>query len=431
MKITPVLLSLSFILPIVACDDRGEPPLTEDREAQVEPADDASPSIARASAQASGSRAKHAEHDPKGAHPGPVMAEARVAFDELATLIEAKYVDGPLTEDEVWTGAIEGVMARLVQLPGHQINTLMPPRAHQELIIGSQGSLVGVGIMIERVADVVMIRDVIADGPAERAGLQGGDRILGIDGERIKEMSLATVVDKIRGAEGSKVALFVQRDTEEWTETVTRSLVKVASVQSTLLPDDVGYLRITSFSKTTATELDEHLSGLDEQGARRVVLDLRRCPGGLLEASLDAIERFVPPGKTMLTIEPRDGEPDVRVSEGEYPWQSRPLAVLIGPKTASSAEIVADAIRTHDRGRLLGETTIGKHTIESIHELSGGWAVKLSVSRFVSASGDREQGVGVRPDIQIPSTEELASVRELDAERDPVLAAAMELLRTE
>lgn len=429
--INPVLLSLFCFVPTLACDDEGiEPPLHEERDASIDEAEEASPAP---SARASDEHARaqpHAEHLSLDAR-GPVMPEAKLAFEELSTLVESKYVDGPLSEDELWTGAMEGVLARLVQLPGHQINTLLPPRKHEELLIGTQGSLVGVGIMIERVADVVVVRGVIPDGPAEEAGLQAGDRILGIDGRRTRELDLATVVDAIRGEEGSTVELFVQRDTEEWTQKVTRGLVQVASVESTLLPDGVGYVRITSFSKNTATELDQQLERLGQQGASRVVLDLRHCPGGLLESSLEVIERFVPPGRTMMTIQPREGEPDVKTSEGEYPWQTRPLAVLIGSKTASGAELLADAIRSHDRGRLLGETTMGKHTIESIHELSGGWAVKLSVSRFASASGHSEQGVGVRPDFRIPMDGELAPVRELTTQDDPVLAAAVELLRTQ
>lgn len=433
--IDPVLLSLLCFVSPLACDDPGsEPPLHEERDAVDEPDGEAPPAqlagVGEPSARAQPHDAPHAPHSALGA-PGPVMPEAKLAFEELSTLIESKYVDGPLAEDELWTGAMEGVLARLVQLPGHRINTLLPPRAHEELLIGTQGSMVGVGIMIERVADVVVVRGVIPDGPAEQAGLQAGDRILGIDGQRTRGLELVDVVDAIRGAEGSTVKLFVQRDTEEWTEEITRSRVQVASVESTALTDQVGYVRITSLSKRTAAELDEQLAQLEKKGARGVVLDLRHCPGGLLESSLEVIERFVPPGRTMVTIEPRGREPDVRISEGEHPWQARPLAVLVGPKTASGAELIADALRTHDRGRLVGETTLGKHTIESIHELPGGWAVKLSVSRFASASGEREQGVGVRPDFQIPMTAPLAPVRELAPGKDPVLAAAMELLRTE
>ncbi len=427
MKTSILSIALCLCASLAACDDRGDAPSSEERDGLVEPAEEA---VALAVASPASAAKLHRADAHAGSKPGPVMPEAKQAFEELSALIEAEYVDGPLSEDELWTGAMEGVLARLVQLEGHQINALMSPREFEKLIVGTKGRLVGVGIMIERVADVVVIRGVLPDGPAERSGLEAGDRILGIDGERIKDLDLGVVVDKIRGADGSSVDLFVQRDTEEWTETVVRGQVKVPSVQSTRLTDALGYLRITSFSKTTTEEVDEQLQALAQQGADRLVLDLRACPGGLLEPSLDLIARFVPSGKPVLTLTKKDGESTVRSTEGEYPWQSRPLVVLIGPKTASGAEIVADAIHEHGRGRLLGEATLGKHTVESLHELSEGWAVKLSVSRFATASGQDVQGQGVVPDIQIAASSEfdLAPVDELQPDGDPVLSAAIALL---
>lgn len=426
------VLGLALLLT-PSCDQRDELGPADADEAALEPAEASpTPSSPPAVAPRTSAPAPERTHA-KVERERAVLPGAKAAFEELSTLVATKYVGGPISEDELWTGAMEGVLARLEQLPGHEINKLLPPRAHQELLIGTSGRMVGVGIAIERVADVVVVREVLPGGPAERAGLQPGDRILGIDGERIKTLDLEAVVDRIRGPEGSAVDLFVQRDTEEWTETITRGLVEVPSVQATLVRDGVGYLRITSFSKQTTTELDEQLAALTERGATRVVLDLRSCPGGLLEPAVETISRFVPPGKTVLTIHGREGEPDVRQSEGEHPSQGWPLAVLIGPDTASGAEIVADAIREHDGGVLLGETTLGKHTIESIHELPEGWAVKLSVSRFATASGRGVQGEGVVPDIRIPMAEgtktKMTPIGELDPAVDPALAAAIELLR--
>jgi carboxyl-terminal processing protease len=424
-KLTPAL----FGLLLLACDDREDlEPAEADQEVVVAAE---APPIASRMAAAPNRTPHRADADTE---PRPVVPGAKAAFEQLATLVDTKYVGGPLPEDALWTGAMEGVLARLEQLPGHEINTLLPPREHQELLVGTSGHLVGVGIMIERVADVVVVREVIAGGPAERAGLQAGDRILAIDGVRTKALELAAVVDEIRGVEGSTVELFVQRDTEEWTETIARGLVEVPSVQASLVREGVGYLRITSFSKQTTAELDEQLASLAQQGATRLVLDLRQCPGGLLEPAVETIGRFVPPGKAVLTIHPREGEPDVRRSEGEHPSQAWPLAVLIGHDTASGAEIVADALREHDRGVLVGEPTLGKHTIEAVHELPAGWAVKLSVSRFATASGQTEQGVGVPPDIGIPGSPDqeagrMTPIDQLDPASDAALAAAIELLR--
>ncbi|MCX4242626.1 S41 family peptidase [Paraliomyxa miuraensis] len=435
----PTLLGLALLLS-AACDHHDDlGPGHEDEvgeDALARAAD--SPAAEHAPAAAASPAApRHDPQDPQKHHEDllgrerAVLPGAKPAFDELAALIATKYVDGPLTEDELYTAAMEGVLARLEQLPGHRINELLSPREHHELLVGTSGRLVGVGIMLERVAGVVVVREVITGGPAERSGLRAGDRILGIDAERISELDLETVADRIRGPEGSTVELFVQRDTEEWNETITRGLVEVPSVQSTVLSEGLGYLRITSFSKQTVAELDEQLASLADRGTSRLVLDLRNCPGGLLDPAVETLGRFVPPDRPVLTIHERGREPLVRRSEGEHPSQAWPLVVLIGPKTASGAEIVADAIHEHDGAVLLGEPTFGKHTIESVHELPEGWAVKLSVSRFATASGQSTQGLGVQPDIRVPSdqTAKLAPIHQLDPRADPPLAAAITLLR--
>ncbi|MEX1366169.1 MAG: S41 family peptidase [Nannocystaceae bacterium] len=429
MKTSHALLSLLLLAP--ACDHSEDAPLPDEPEALA--AAEAQDAVALHEASPPAVSPARATAKTATVAPRPVVPEARAAFEELAELIDAEYVDGPLTEDELWTGAMEGVLARLVQLPDHQINALLAPREHGELLTSTKGQIVGVGVMIERVANVIVVRDVVAGGPAERAGLQAGDRILGVDGERLGTLDLPAAVDRIRGPEGSTVALFVQRDTEEWTQEVTRSLVEIDSVDGRMLDGGVGYLYISAFSVKTPAELDAALRRLSEEGATSLVLDLRECSGGLLEASLQSAARFVPAGKLLLRVESRKGEDlaEEHRAEGEYPWQSRPLAVLIGPRTASSAEILADAIRKHDRGLLVGETTLGKHTVESIHELSGGWAVKLSVGRFATASGQTEQGVGVPPDIRIPGATEPRGLDELDPADDPPLATALGLLRTD
>jgi len=424
---TKTLTTTLLGLLLFACDDRED---LEPIDADDELAGRAAPVVhERGEPRPSHAAAPSAPQAP--AEPRAVVPGARAAFEQLTTLVDTKYIGGPLAEDELWTAAMEGVLARLEQLPGHEVNTLMPPREHQELRIGTSGHMVGVGIMIERVADVVVVREVLPSGPAERAGIRAGDRILAIDGARTKELELAAVVERIRGAEGSPVELFLQRDTEEWNETITRGLVEVPSVQASVLPDGMGYLRITAFSEQTTAELDAQLAALAEQGVGRLAIDLRHCPGGLLDPALAAIARFVPPGKTVLTIHAREGEPQVRITEGEHPSQAWPLAVLVGPGTASGAEILADALHEHDGSVLVGQPTLGKRTIEAIHELPEGWAVKLSVSRFATASGERPQGAGVVPDIRIPTDDDgkIVPIGQLDPTTDAALAAAIELLR--
>ncbi len=351
-----------------------------------------------------------------------VMPGAKEAFEQVRTLVQSKYVEGPLPEDVLWSGATEGMLARLVQLPEHPVNALLDPRELAELEAGTKGSIVGVGVAIEVVADVVVIREVIPGSPASKADLQAGDRILGVDGTRLRGMSLMQVVDRIRGEAGSEVSLFVQRDTEEWNEALERGAVKFETVKAELLEGGVGLLSITSFAKQTAKEARAHLEALSEQGMTSLVLDFRNCPGGLLDTAIDTASLLLPPGKDVVVLERRDAADDVRRSEGTTPWQEMKTISMVGPHTASGAEIVVEALMAADRTVVIGEETLGKATVESIHELENGWALKLSISRFHAPGSERAVGEGIVPDIAVSAPDKDGRDVQLDAARKMLTA---------
>jgi len=363
--------------------------------------------------------------------PPRVMPSARQAFDEVVALIDAHYVDGQLPTDALWTAAAEGVLQRLIAVEGADVNTLMSPRELEELQVGTQGQVVGVGVMIEMIADVVVVRGVVPGGAAEHAELAPGDRILRVNGERLRGVPLAAVVDRIRGAEGTSVSLFVQRDTEEWEVELTRSRIAYSSVRSKLAEPKIGYLRIDSLATSTAADVETQLRGLIEQGMTAFVLDLRACPGGLLDASIAVTELFLAPGlRVMESRGPEHGDHVIEATV-KNDWESIPMIALIGAHTASGGEILAAALQANERARLIGERTMGKGTVEAIHELRNGWALKLSMSRFFSPDGEPILHRGVVPDIEIrtESAPPHPPHDELDPSHDPVLAAALNLLR--
>ncbi len=348
------------------------------------------------------------------------MPGARAAFEDVVALVQDTYVEGPLTEDAIYTAAVQGIMASLLQLPTHPVNTLMSPDQLAELEAGTTGSIVGVGVSIEMVGDVVVVREIVPGSPSEGANLKAGDRILGVDGERLRDLSLAEVVDRIRGEDGTAVELFVQRDTEEWNESLTRGRIDVQSVRAQLLEDGVGLLSINSFAEMTAQEVEAHLETLSEAGMTSLILDLRDCPGGLLESAVMTTDLLLPPGETIVVLEKRGAEAQVRKAARVTAWQELPLIALVGPHTASGAEIVVEALVAAERGTVVGQPTVGKGTVESIHALDNGWALKLSVARFHAQGSDRAVGEGVIPDILVATGE---------GEDDPQLDAAMKMLR--
>lgn len=331
------------------------------------------------------------------------MPDAEAAFAETLKLIDHDYVDAKVDRDALFTGATEGLLARLYQVGDHPVNTLLSPRDLEELTSGTAGAIVGVGVAIEHVAGVVVVRDVIAGGPAAAAGLLAGDRILAIDDVRVHDLTIAQVVDRIRGAAGTKVDLFVQRDTEEWHAALTRATVAIQNVEAPGLDGDVGYLKLRGFAETTPAELDAAIVDLRNKGMRSLILDLRECPGGLLDAAVAVAGRFLADGQPIGGLASRGGEdkPLRAVGDGQF-VKGLPLAVLIGPHTSSGAEILADALKHSERATLIGAPTLGKDTVEHIHKLSNGWGLKLSGSRLLAASGEPRLGKGITPTLPVP-----------------------------
>lgn len=363
-------------------------------------------------------------HAPKDS-PSRAMPGAREAFARALEMIDARYVDPALDRDALYTGALEGALARLYQQGEHPINALLDPRELAELTSGTEGALVGIGVEIELSSDVLVVRGVVPDSPAARAGLQRGDRILRIDGARAQGLPIVEIVGKIRGEAGTEVDLLIQRDTEEWHQKLRRESIALSNVESRLLPGGLGYLRLRGFAGTTPDELDAALAELEAAGMRALILDLRHSPGGLLDAAVAVAGRFLAQGDAIVTVLDRAQEKREHLAAADGRWRALPIAALIGPETASGAEILADALAAHGRATLIGQPTFGKGTVESIHELGNGWALKLSTGRFLGASGEALQGRGVRPELPVPAAASPPlPLGALESADDPALSVA-------
>lgn len=353
------------------------------------------------------------------------MPNARAVFAETIKMIEDKYVDSAVDLDAIYTGATIGALARLYQVGDHPVNTLMSPRELDELTTGTVGAIVGIGVEITNTTGVVTIVHAIPGGPAEKAGLKPGDRILGIGEERLQGLSLAAVVDKIRGAAGTEVDLFVQRDTEEWHQALTRASVALQNVVTRTLDGDIGHLELRGFAENTPAELDAAIADLQAKGMRSLILDLRDCPGGVFDAAITVTGRFLGKGQTIAGIRERTGETRQFTTEVDGPHVDKKLqlAVLVGPHTASGAEILADALQTHQRAIVIGQPTLGKDSVEHVHKLSNGWGLKLSSARLLAANGQPRAGKGVQPTLPVPAAETT------DDDADAALSVARAWLR--
>ena len=270
-------------------------------------------------------------------------------FTEVLSYVEANYVE-EVEPERVIHGAIRGMLR---SLDPH--SSFMPPEMFGEMQVETEGRFGGLGIEITIRDDVLTVVSPIEGTPAFRAGIEAGDQIVLVEGESTKDMTLIEAVKKLRGPEGTEVTIGILRPgfTEPKDFTIVRAVIKIKSVRWTKLPEDVGYIKLRSFQKTTVNEVKEALQDLESQGISALILDLRNNPGGLLDQAIAVSEVFLEDGKLVVYTKGRLSNQNMKgFSKGEDVWSNRPLAILINGGSASASEIVAGALQDWDRATL-------------------------------------------------------------------------------
>jgi len=295
-----------------------------------------------------------------------------------------------------------------------------------------EGNFVGLGVELKSADDGLLVVHVIPGSPAERAGLLAGDHLVGIAGRPIGGMPVDAAAQLLQGPEGSLVTLAVLRNAgPARAMTVRREHVEVPSIEDVRFLDQVagvGYLRISSFQKTTAADLDAALRRLDSAGMRSLVIDLRGNPGGLLSAAVDVADLFIERGLVVAT-RGRSPEEDFNYTAQQAGTWQLPLTLIIDGDSASASEIFAGAIRDHQRGRIVGVRSYGKGSIQGIFPLEvAGVGIRLTTASFYSPTGRPYSRVGVEPDLLVQRTARPTTTGQL-ASSDAPLATALDVAR--
>lgn len=262
-----------------------------------------------------------------------------------------------------------------------------------------ENSIVGIGVRYQFVDDHVLIREILADSPAEEIGLQTGDAIVAVDGVSTKEIGSEAIPDAIKGEEGTSVTLTVLRDGKTFDVEAIRAQV-YTSVVSKVLDDKIGYLAISSFGSTTAEELKQHLDRLQEQGIEDLILDIRDNGGGYLSTLLKMASFFLEPGTTVIQEELRDGTIQTSQTSGE-PYAFDEIVLLVNNNSASCSEVFVAALREQRGVKIVGVTTYGKGTVQVTRPFADGSALKYTTARWLTPSGASIEGVGVIPDYEV------------------------------
>jgi carboxyl-terminal processing protease len=320
------------------------------------------------------------------------------SFTRALELIRNNYVEEPDTK-ELMQGAIRGMLS---SLDPH--SSFMTERAFKEINMDIRGEFQGVGIQIGIKNQQLTVISPIEDTPADRAGIAAGDKIMKINDEWTKDMTIEDAVDRMRGPKGTEVRLLIFR--EGWDKPkefkIVRDVIKVASVKSRMLNGDIGYVKIIQFQGQTAKDVDKALRKLEEKGMKRLVLDMRNNPGGLLDSSVDVSSLFLPKDKLVVYIQGRqkDDRKDF-FATGAATVRDYPIVVLVNTGSASASEIVAGALQDSHRAVIIGTQTFGKGSVQTVFPLDGGTGIRLTTAKYYTPSGRSIQNVGITPDIEV------------------------------
>ena len=316
-------------------------------------------------------------------------------FADVIQLIEKEYVDD-VESKELIQNAIQGMVQ---SLDPH--SSLLPPEAFEDLQIDTKGKFTGIGIHITMKNGFVTVISPIEDTPAYKAGIKAQDRIIKVDGKPVKDLRQA--VNMMRGPKGTKVLVSIMREgvKKPIDFELIRDVIPVVSVKALNLKSGYGYIRLSQFSGSTTQELEEALSEVESGDVplKGLILDLRNNGGGLLNAAIKVSDLFMDEGK-ILSIKGRDKKNTKEYMATPNPVnRNYPMVVLINGGTASASEIVAGALQDQHRALILGTTSFGKGSVQTVETLRDGSGLKLTIARYYTPSGRSIQAKGIEPDI--------------------------------
>jgi len=318
-------------------------------------------------------------------------------FSDVLEHIEEGYVDTVDTKDLIQK-AIKGMVD---SLDPHSM--YLPPDAYDLLKDDTKGEFSGIGIVITMKKGFLTVVSPIEGTPAFKAGVEADDVIVKVDGEPTRDLSLGEIVKKIKGPKGTQVEITVVRksEPEPIDFKITRNVIPVESVRSLFLKPGYGYIRVYNFTEKTTDDFVETLEEMEkgENGIKGLVVDLRDNPGGLLPQAISISDLFLEQG-TILSIKGRfEDQNNVYAAEPDDVKRNYPMVVLINGGSASASEIVAGALQDHKRALILGTTSFGKGSVQTVKPLQDGSGLKLTIARYYTPSGHSIQAKGITPDI--------------------------------
>lgn len=354
---------------------------------------------------------------------GPSTYRQLNLFGEVFERVRSQYVE-PMEDRLLIESAIDGIMG---SLDPH--SSYMPPDAFKNMQVSTRGEFGGLGMEVTLDRDTGWVRVVapMDDTPAARAGMKSGDKISHIDDEPIEGKTLTEAIELMRGPVNTDITITIQREDEDSFElTLTRAIITIASVRHEVIGDDVGYVRIATFSEKTDSGLQKSMAALKREidgDMIGVVVDLRRNPGGLLDQAVSVSDAFLDRGEIVSTRGRHARDSKRHNARNGDLSDGKPIVILIDGGSASASEIVAGALQDHHRAILVGTTSFGKGSVQTVIPLSNGndGALRLTTAKYYTPSGRSIHEKGINPDVCI----------DVRVKRDEAAEAAIEAVTEE
>lgn len=358
-----------------------------------------------------------------------LFEEVQLFSDSLA-LISADYVKPVKIKDLIY-GAIRGMIETL---DGY--SQFLDPESFREITEETEGQFGGVGIEIGVRDGILTVISAIEDTPAFKAGVKPGDMIVKIADRTTRNMTLDEAVDNLRGEAGTNIRITVYRKgTNGLLDfSMERAIIKLKSVKDAkIIEGDIAYVKLIEFQQRTASDLGKEVKRLVNDGAKSLILDLRNNPGGLLDAAIEASDYFLEPGKMIVYTEGRDPKKRVEfVSKRKSEFNGLKMAILINKGSASSSEIMAGALRDNKRAILIGVTTFGKGSIQTVIPLRDKSAVRITTASYFTPSGKNLMDKGIDPDIYVEYSDnkETPANEDVNAEKEKIFSGIDEAMES-
>jgi len=355
--------------------------------------------------------------------------ESVALYAEALDVVRNNYVDQKDIDSKKETyGAIKGMLETLGD-EGH--TRFLTPAEREQNDQSLSGTYVGIGVQLEEEKGEVVVAAPIQDSPAEKAGISTDDVLVAVDGKSVRGDDVSEVVEKVKGPVGTEVELTVLHEGKKRSYDLRRAEIDSPVVSWAVIPDsDVAVVLLSSFSDGSAQELQDAFQEARAAGAKRFILDLRNNPGGRLDQAVEMAGYFLKPGSVVYIRKDASGEREEINVEGDPESTNAPLTVLVNEGSASSAEILAGALRDNGRATVIGETTYGTGTVLSEFVLRDGSSILLGVAEWLTPDGDFIRETGIEPDIKVPlqnGAEQITPDGARDLSREQILGRDAQL----